>query len=201
MQRVSGNFGQMFRDGHRCQHLAWQTSRMPQKKARRGRFGNILQDTVTEITSHFQLDLEWISFRRGLFYKVLKSLKLLDVTLSAPPCDAHSVIFMCNCCSLGYCSYAVSFIFHNWPLFLLKDVAQEMVHLYSISESISAFGPTFLLPFSSHFPPSFPFRPCPTLPPLLPSSPPPYPPFFDSRKLRFRYPSVLGTLALPMESH
>ena len=57
------------------------------------------------------------------------------------------------------------------------------------------FRAPFLPPFSPHFSPLFPLQALFTLPPLPPLHLPLFPPFFDSReKLRFRYPSDLGTL-------
>ena len=60
------------------------------------------------------------------------------------------------------------------------------------------FGPPSSHPFSLIFPPSLPFRSCSLshhVPPRLPSSPPPLSPLFVAPgKLRFRYPSNLGTL-------
>ena len=59
------------------------------------------------------------------------------------------------------------------------------------------FRAPFLPPFFPHFPPLVPLQALFTLPPLLPSSPPPLsPPFLTPRKLRFRYPSDLGTLSV-----
>ena len=57
------------------------------------------------------------------------------------------------------------------------------------------FRAPFLPPFSHHFSPLFPLQALFTLPPLLPSSPPPFhPPFLTPGKLRFRCPCDLGTL-------
>ena len=57
------------------------------------------------------------------------------------------------------------------------------------------FRAPFLPPFSPNFSPLFPLQALFTLPPPLPSSPPPFtPPFLTPGKLRFRYPSDLGTL-------
>ena len=57
------------------------------------------------------------------------------------------------------------------------------------------FRAPFLPPLSHTIPPSFPLQALFILPPLLPSSPPPFPPcFLTPGKLRFRYPSDLGTL-------
>ena len=56
------------------------------------------------------------------------------------------------------------------------------------------FRAPFLPPFFPHFSPLFPLQGLFTLPPLLPSSPPQNPPVFTPGKLRFMYPSDLGTL-------
>ena len=57
-------------------------------------------------------------------------------------------------------------------------------------------GPFPPTPFSLILPPPpLPLEAVFTLPPTLPSTPPLlYPPFLTPRKLRFRYPSDLGTL-------
>ena len=57
------------------------------------------------------------------------------------------------------------------------------------------FRPPFLPPFLPYLSPLFPLQALFTLPPRLPSSPPPFSKFFlTPGKLRFRYPSDLGTL-------
>ena len=57
------------------------------------------------------------------------------------------------------------------------------------------FRTPFLPPFFPHFSPLFPLQALCILVPPLPSSPPPSsPPFLAPGKVRFRYPSDLGTL-------
>ena len=62
------------------------------------------------------------------------------------------------------------------------------------------FRTPFLPPFFPHFSPLFPLQALCILAPLLPSSPPPSSPLFLAPgKVRFRYPSDLGTLWCPAE--
>ena len=61
-------------------------------------------------------------------------------------------------------------------------------------KSECAFGPLFLPPFFHFFPPLFPFRPWACLHHFSPLHLPLHPPFLAPGKVRFRYPSDLGTL-------
>ena len=61
-----------------------------------------------------------------------------------------------------------------------------------------AFGPLSSHPFSLIFPPSFSFKPCSLSHHFSPLHHPPFIPLFVTPgKLRFRYPSDLGTLLCP----
>ena len=62
------------------------------------------------------------------------------------------------------------------------------------------FRAPFLPPFFPRFPSSFPFRPCALCHHPSPLHLPIYPPLWSPGKLRFRYPSDLGTLYCPADS-